>query len=69
MNDLIDSKGIAQQYGLSQQYVTDRLVKHHNFPEPVVNVTQKMRRWKADEVAAFIRTRQRRAEISSADSR
>lgn len=71
MSELIDTKGIADRYAFSQRYVTDRLTKRAGFPEPVVDVSQKARRWDLQEVDAFVnpRRRHKRAAMSSADSR
>lgn len=66
--DLIDTKGIASRYQLSQRYVTDKLTKRQDFPKPVVEVSQKMRKWKLQDVEAFVNPRHKRAAMSSADS-
>lgn len=50
----IDTAAIAEIAGCSRAYVTDKLAKHPRFPTPTVNLSQKMRRWDADEVRAFL---------------
>ena len=45
----VTTKDIADRLGLTREYVTDRLTKRPDFPQPSVNVSQKIRRWnKAD---------------------
>jgi predicted DNA-binding transcriptional regulator AlpA len=48
--NLIDTAGIAQILGVSRAHVTDRLTKQHDFPKPFINRSQKLRRWKQDDV-------------------
>lgn len=69
IGELLDARGIADRYALSPKYVTDKLVKRHDFPAPVVDLTQKLRKWRATDVAAYLGKRQSRAAMSSADSR
>jgi predicted DNA-binding transcriptional regulator AlpA len=48
--NLIDTAGIAQILGVSRAHVTDRLTKQHDCPKPFINRSQKLRRWKQDDV-------------------
>lgn len=41
---------IASYLGLTRRYVTDQLTKRRDFPKPVLNVSQRTRRWAADQV-------------------
>lgn len=61
---LLDTKAIADMLGLTRGHVTGRLTKMPGFPPPVVNSSQKMRKWDAEEVMRFLR-QPRRAAISS----
>lgn len=45
MSETIDTREIADMLGLSREYVTDRLTKRPDFPKPVMNRSQRMRRW------------------------
>lgn len=69
MRDLITTAEIAKMFGLNRAYVTDKLVKRHDFPAPVIEISQKTRKWLREDVERFARPRQRRAAISAADSR
>lgn len=59
--ELIDTAWIAQRIACRRDYVTDRLTKRPDFPLPVVNVSQKMRRWSRDEVERWLATAGRRS--------
>lgn len=67
--DLLDTKGIADLLGVTREYVTDKLVKRPGFPEPVVGVSQRLRRWRASDVERFCKAPPRRAAMSADDSR
>lgn len=54
MPELIDTAWIAQRMACRRDYVTDRLTKRPDFPRPVINITQKMRRWSREDVEAWI---------------
>lgn len=43
--DLIDTAGIAALTGNTRAHVTDRVVKRLGFPKPVINQSQKTRKW------------------------
>ena len=68
MSETLDTAQIAQMLGITREYVTDNLTKRSGFPAPSVNLSQKLRRWKASEVNAWIVQRSRPA-MSAADSR
>lgn len=58
--DLLDTGDIATLLGVSRQYITDHLSKTPKFPAPVINLSQKLRRWDRAEVYAFLTARARR---------
>lgn len=41
---------IATYLGLTRRYVTDEITKRRDFPKPVLNVSQRTRRWAAEQV-------------------
>lgn len=53
MAELMDTGDIAKLLGLSREHVTDRLTKRHDFPAPVMDVSQRLRRWAAADVRAW----------------
>lgn len=53
----VDTKRIAEVLGLSRTYVTDTLTKQPGFPRPVVDMSQKLRRWDWDDVARYLARR------------
>lgn len=69
MSDLIDTAGIAELLGTSRKHVTDRVTKQPDFPPPVVNRSQRLRRWAREQVMQWAASGQSRAAMSSADSR
>lgn len=50
---LIDTGGIAKLLGVSRAHVTDRLTKAPTFPPPVIDLSQRMRRWDRAAVLAW----------------
>lgn len=70
MTALLDTAQIAELLGLKRTYVTDKLTKRPDFPQPRVNVSQRLRRWAEADVMAWAQGNgQSRAAMSSADSR
>jgi predicted DNA-binding transcriptional regulator AlpA len=66
---LLDTEQIAQMYGLQRAYVTDRLTKRADFPAPFINLTRRIRKWKACDVTDYMARHQgKRAAMSAADS-
>lgn len=51
---LIDTGGIAKLLGVSRAHVTDRLTKAPTFPAPVIDLSQRMRRWDRAQVLAWL---------------
>ena len=66
----LDTADIAEMLGVRRDHVTDRLSKRPDFPKPHINVTQKLRRWRREDIEAWLAGGgQRRRAISAADSR
>jgi predicted DNA-binding transcriptional regulator AlpA len=65
-DELLSTKGIADLLELNRAYVTDNIVKRPDFPKPVIDFSQKTRRWRKADVMNY---RPKRAAMSSADSR
>lgn len=60
MNADVTTKVIAEELGLTRHYVTATLVRRHDFPKPVLVLSQKTRRWDRDAFDSWKR-RQRKA--------
>ena len=65
----IDTAGIAELLGVSRQHVTDRVVTRPDFPKPVVDMSQRVRRWAQDEVLDYIRAGRRSSPPSPGSRR
>ena len=52
---LLDTKGIAELIGMSRGHVTNRLTKRPDFPAPVVNISQRTRRWRLKDVQSWVK--------------
>jgi predicted DNA-binding transcriptional regulator AlpA len=62
MNDnTINTAEIAELLHVTREYVTDKLSKRPDFPRPVVNFSQRSRRWKRDQIETWAGTRQKQA--------
>jgi predicted DNA-binding transcriptional regulator AlpA len=62
--NLVDTAGIAAMAKVEREQVTNRWTKRPDFPKPVINVSQKTRRWDINEVREWLR-QPRRAAMSS----
>ncbi len=51
---LLDTADISRLLGVTRAHVTNRLTKRPDFPKPTLNVSQKMRKWRKDEVLQFM---------------
>lgn len=51
--DPIDTAGIAALLGVCRRHVTERLSKRPDFPPPIINISQKTRRWSRSEVLSW----------------
>lgn len=66
-DETMNTADIAAFLGLCRAYVTDQLVKRHDFPQPVIEMSQKTRRWRRADVERYVRPKRR--AMASADSR
>lgn len=55
----LDTAGIAALLGCTRHHVTARLTKRPDFPAPIINLSQKMRYWRAADVMAYAQGRTR----------
>jgi predicted DNA-binding transcriptional regulator AlpA len=54
MNDLIDTKDIAQMLGVTRAHCVGRIVKRPDFPKPAVALSQRLKRWRKVEVMKWM---------------
>jgi predicted DNA-binding transcriptional regulator AlpA len=54
MNDLLDTKDIAQMLGVTRAHCVGRIVKRPDFPKPAVALTQRLKRWRKAEVMKWM---------------
>jgi predicted DNA-binding transcriptional regulator AlpA len=54
MNDLIDTKDIAQMLGVTRAHCVGRIVKRPDFPKPAVALSQRLKRWRKAEVMKWM---------------
>lgn len=54
MSELIDITELAQALKLPRNYVRDSLVKKPDFPRPALNLSQRVRKWDAQDVRQWI---------------
>lgn len=54
MNDLLDTKDIAQMLGVTRAHCVGRIVKRPDFPKPAVSVSQRIKRWRKNEVLKWM---------------
>jgi predicted DNA-binding transcriptional regulator AlpA len=52
--ELINTEDISQILGLSRAHVVGRITKRPDFPAPVVNHSQRIRRWLRSDVESWI---------------
>lgn len=52
--DMVDIPGISDITSLPRTYVRDTLVRKPEFPRPVLNLSQKTRRWDKGEVVEWL---------------
>lgn len=50
----LDTAGIAALLGVTREHVTDRITKRLDFPKPFINVSRRLRFWRASEVQAWM---------------
>jgi predicted DNA-binding transcriptional regulator AlpA len=54
MSELLDITEIASLLKLRREYVRDRLVKNPGFPEPAMTLSQRVRRWRREDVERWL---------------
>jgi len=52
--DLLDTEGIARLLSLSRTHVVGRITKRPDFPKPIINLSQRVRRWLRSDVETWI---------------
>lgn len=50
----LDTAGIAALLGVTRAHVTDRISKRPDFPKPFINVSRRLRYWRASEVQKWM---------------
>ncbi len=58
MNQLIDITEIAELLKVRREYVRDRVVRLPDFPAPAVTLSQRVRRWRREDVEAWANHRE-----------
>ena len=49
----LDTPGIVAPLGCTRQHVTSRLTKRVDFPKPFINVSRRIRYWRASDIKAW----------------
>jgi predicted DNA-binding transcriptional regulator AlpA len=52
--DLIGTQDIARMLGVTQSHCVGRIVKRPDFPKPAINLSQRLRKWRRDDVLKFL---------------
>lgn len=52
--DLIDTKEISRLLGVTRAHCVGRVIKRPDFPKPAMNLSQRMRRWRRNDVLRFM---------------
>lgn len=50
----LDTAGIAAMLGVTREHVTDRITKRTDFPKPFINVSRRLRYWRASDIHAWM---------------
>lgn len=50
----LDTAAIAAMLGVTREHVTDRITKRPDFPKPFINVSRRLRYWRASDVLAWM---------------
>ena len=53
-NDLMGTNDIAALLGVSRSWVVDSITKRPDFPAPVVNISQRIRKWSRADVIKWM---------------
>lgn len=54
MTDMIGTKEIATMLGVSREHCVNRIIKRPDFPRPAIDLSQRMRRWKRQDVMRWM---------------
>lgn len=54
MSDLLDTADIARLLEITREHCTDRVTKRPDFPAPAVNLSRRLRRWRKQDIAAWL---------------
>jgi predicted DNA-binding transcriptional regulator AlpA len=52
--DLVDTGDIARMLGVTRAHVTNRLSKRPDWPKPAVDLSQRLRRWRREDVLKLV---------------
>lgn len=52
--DLVGTKEIARMLGVTQAHATNNIVKRPDFPKPAVNLSQRLRKWRREDVMRVV---------------
>jgi predicted DNA-binding transcriptional regulator AlpA len=52
--DLIGTHDIARMLGVTQSHCVGRIIKRPDFPKPAINLSQRLRKWKREDVMKFL---------------
>jgi predicted DNA-binding transcriptional regulator AlpA len=52
--DLIGTHDIARMLGVAQSHCVGRIIKRPDFPKPAINLSQRLRKWKREDVMKFL---------------
>lgn len=54
MTEMIDTKEIASMLSVSREHCVNRIIKRPDFPKPVVDLSQRLRRWRRQDVMKWM---------------
>lgn len=52
--ELIGTKDISRMLGVTQAHCVGRVIKRPDFPKPVIDLSQRIRKWRKDDVLRFL---------------
>lgn len=52
--ELIGTKDISRMLGVTQAHCVGRIIKRPDFPKPAIDLSQRMRKWRKDDVLRFL---------------
>ena len=52
--DLIGTQDIARMLGVTRSHCVGRIIKRPDFPKPAINLSQRLRKWKREDVMKFL---------------